>query len=210
MWRRVRALPKGVQLIGLLVLLAGYTAVAVAIFSGGGGESGPDGPEPVARTDLERRIGAIVEAAGDRRAVAGDRVDFRKPRLRRVRCEGTALCEVHYAVGVPGNGRILEQQAPMVREALTAAKVTQLRMTVVRGGPRETGVPPKREEETRVDTPLLHTDCDRRTVTDEELARISVRLLLLRLCKVRQRGGAPSANPGKGAGGGGILETGRP
>lgn len=209
---RVRRLPLVARIVLGVAVVAGYTALAVALFAGGDDASTPSGPEPVARNELERRVVALIESGPDGRATGGDVVDFRRPRVRRVRCEGTLLCEVHYAVGVPGTGRIFEQQAPILRAVLSKTGVTELRINVVRGGPRETGVPAKEEEETITDAPLLSTTCDRRTVTDAQLRDLPVKLLLLRLCKITETGeaGGRSSNPGKGSGGDGILETGKP
>ncbi len=213
-WKRFRGLHPAAQAGVALGVVAAYTVALVLLLGGGGGDDGEDVFEadvrttserqPVTRTALERRVGRIVQRSGRPKAESTDVERFLRPYLRRVRCDGAPACDVVYASGLPGGGRILEDQQAMVRRIFTDTPVSRVRISTVRGGPRETGVPPKAGEETPVERLLVQTECDRSSIDDARLARLSALQLQMRLCRLGeadpagtpQRRGVPGGDPG--------------
>src|SRR4051812_47854704 len=88
----------------------------------------------------------------------GDIKQFRTPQPGTIRCKGS-ICEVAYYMAVPGAGRILEQQAFMVKAIIGHLPVTKLQIDVVRGTPQGPNASAPAEEETDPGLPLLRTVC---------------------------------------------------
>jgi len=191
LWSRFRNLPGPLQALVGLALIAGYTVAIVLVVSGGDGGDGP--AKPRERTALEQRVASAFDDVEDRTMATGDVADFRKPRLRDVMCDGTTSCAVVYAVGLPGTGRILEQQQPLAKRVLVQTGVARLTMTVVRGPKSETGVPLKSEEETSAETVLVRIMCDRRAVDAAALARMDPLTIQRELCRLEEF--TPSGRP---------------
>jgi hypothetical protein len=106
-----------------------------------------------------------------------------------VSCGDGEACQVTYSVGLPGTGRILEDQRKIWARIFSDTKVQRLTLRVVRGfavGPR---TPLKPNEETQAGQPLLQTTCDRSKAGDIE--RVDWRhpdaaLLFGRVCSLEE------------------------
>jgi hypothetical protein len=190
-------------------------AVAVAVVALGGDDDGPRtatrvtgtapagaGPgDPLPPGDpLERRIAAVVAGAGSEQREGGDVAGVREARVLGVECAGRR-CVVDYTVGVPGIGRIREQQARMLERIYDEP---QIRVVVLRAGRRNSRDPVDQQEETPIGAEIAVTTCDRDRQPRVDWARRSGFEILGRICRVagEQRegplpggGGPPGGSP---------------
>jgi len=147
--------------VGIAVLVVTLYSAALAgviIAVTGGGSDAPAKPAVHKATALELRIRNALVKAGTVQFEEGDVTQFRTPSSTRIRCKGSA-CNISYLIAVPGAGRILEQQAFMVRAVLGKLPVTRLQIDVVRGLPTGPAASAAKEEETNPGLPLLRTTC---------------------------------------------------
>ncbi|HEX8083700.1 MAG TPA: hypothetical protein VF529_05365 [Solirubrobacteraceae bacterium] len=184
-WRRFRRLPGILQAAAWLALVAAYSSVLVLVL-GGGGDDGR-GPTRAAKrplTPLEREVFDALRGVEAGRPV-GEPTDvarFRAAVFRRVVCRKTA-CVVDYTVGVPGRGRLLEDQRPMIERVFRRTDVLRVTFNVVRDM-SAAGVPPKRGEEAANGRPLLTTVCDRSDAPDVDWSSARGAAILQNLCDV--------------------------
>jgi len=167
LWRRFRALPGAAQAAAWLGLAAIYTVALVLILGGGddgGGGSGPapGTPEAVQRRldPKERAVAQQVEGAKIKVAEPTDVADFRKPHVQNVECKESA-CVVEYTSGLPGRGRIFEDQQQMLAKIFEDESIDAVTLRVFRAGTVGANTPPKATEETSPGSPILITECKR-------------------------------------------------
>lgn len=191
-WRRFRRLPVGVQGGVAAAIVAFYTVVLVLLVGGGGdgadggGQAAAARPEPVAQSALDRRVlDALQDAKGAKLPKEQNDVPaFRRAVVRRVRCEDRT-CNIVYAVGLPGQGRILQDQRHMWERLFSETDVVKATMTVTRDT-AAAGVPPNpKGEETPSGAPLLATMCDRSKHPDVKWASATGAQILQSICKVQ-------------------------
>lgn len=133
-----------------------YTAALVVIIGAGDGEKGT---QREARSPLERTVATLVERADVKVAEAGDVSAFRKPKVTGINCVPDS-CAVAYAIGLPGAGRIREDQTRFLDDVFGKTEVQRIRLRVYRNtvvGPQRNL---KKEEEAPAGTPLLDNTCD--------------------------------------------------
>jgi hypothetical protein len=222
LWRRFRSLRSEVQAGVWLGIVCIYTAGLVLLLGGGGGSDDAKTPAET-RADwspTERRVATAVERNPVKVKERNDVARFRKPSVRRVECEDGG-CLVEYGTGVPGNGRIREDQQQMLARLFRDPSLDRLTLRVVRAAPRALGVALKPDEESPPGLFLLETTC-RRTEQTTQLDDPDVELPPIpATCETRinsaigkaQRnaGRQNPANPSSEAGGNGaegLLEGG--
>lgn len=138
--------------------MAAYSLVLVLALSGDGGDGGDARARPL--SPFERKVSRLVEGTKPKAAEEPrDVVSFRQAHVRSVRCK-ERRCDIVYAVGLPGTGRILEDQRRMWERLFTRTSVLEASMTVTRDAAAG-GVPAKAGEETPTGAPLVRTTCDR-------------------------------------------------
>ena len=188
-WRRFRRLPVGVQGAIGAAIVAFYTVGLVLLVGGGGDDGGGRAaaprPEPVAQSALDRQVlDALQDAKGAKLPKeANDVPKFRRAVVRRVRCKDRA-CEVVYSVGLPGQGRILQDQRDMWERLFSETEVVKATMTVTRDT-SAAGVPPKKGEETPAGAPMLATTCDRTKHPEVKWASATGAQILQSICEVQ-------------------------
>jgi hypothetical protein len=172
--------------------VAAYSLVLVVLLAGGGGDDErtvgvPDRPKARPMTAQEREISRLLESAGI--ASPTDSTDvqrFRRPRVRSVACSGTGCetIEVTYSVGLPGRGRILQDQRRMWEQLFRRTDVVKGTMTVTRDM-GAAGVPPKPGEETPTGAPLLTTRCDRSKRPNVDWGSAKGAQILYNICEIQ-------------------------
>jgi hypothetical protein len=206
-----RRAPKRTALIVVVALLSGLLAAGalVAVLGGDGDEDGPRvatrptgtapagaGPgEPLpAGDELERRVArsAVTARAGQRET--GDVADVREARILGVEC-ARGGCEVDYTVGVPGAGRIREQQARMLARIYDEPGIRRVVLRVSRRNSRD---PASQPEPTPVGAPIGVTRCDSSRKPDEDWGARSGFEIIESICTIEldQREGMPSNEEG--------------
>jgi len=188
-WRRFRRLPAVAQAAAWLALVAAYSLLMVVLLTGGEeertvGVPGTGKARPM--TAEEQRVARLLERA--HAPVPGqeptDVPRFRRPHIRTVTCrDGCRQIEVLYSVGLPGRGRILQDQRPMWEVLFSRTPVVKGTMTVTRDT-AAAGVPPKRGEETPAGAPLLTTRCDRSTRPNVDWGSVAGAKILHNICEV--------------------------
>lgn len=182
-WRRFRRLPAITQAGTAAVIVAAYT-IGLVLLVGGGGDSGSAQAEPVAKSSLDKAVTRALE--GVKSTAPSDATDvpaFRRPMLRRVRCEDKS-CDVVYSVGLPGRGRILQDQRPMLERLYSQTDIVKVKLTVTRDT-ASAGVPAKSGEETPGGAPLIASTCDRtKAPADVEWSSASGAQILQSICDV--------------------------
>jgi hypothetical protein len=219
-WRRFRGLRVEAQAAVWLGVIGVYTVGLVLILGGGGGD---DGEKPAnARADwspTERMVARAIEGAPVKKAEVGDVPAFRRPSVSRVECDDGA-CAVVYSIGLTGNGRIREDQQPMLQRIFREPSIKKVEMRVFRGSTVGPNQPAKPAEETPPGSFILATSCVRSTqsvsLPDEQLklppipASCSTSLSQSQGPANRASGRAKSAGPEQseagGSGDGGLLE----
>ncbi len=166
LWRRFRALPAATQAATWIGLAAVYTVALVLILGGGsddgggGGEPAPGAPQAQRQLDPEeRKVAQIVEKTKVKVAEPNDVAAFRQPNVQDVRCEGA--CTVEYTTGLPGRGRIFEDQQQMIAGIFADESVNKLTLRVFRAASVGPKTPAKPTEETTPGSPILITECIR-------------------------------------------------
>ena len=191
-WGRFRRLPPIAQALIGLVLVTAYSIALIGLV-GNGGDEGKPKPRPL--TAQERRVAKIVGDAGIRQLDITDVNDFRRARVRTVKCTGD-LCEIVYAVGVPGGGRLRVQQIDMLQplyreQGLRRVKLIAYRDTTV-GAQR----PLKPEEETGGGALLAETTCDAGRRPDVDWSTRTGGSIFSAICKFKGGAGRlPGAGP---------------
>lgn len=153
----------------------------VAVLGGDDEAAGPAGARQ-APSALERQVAALIQSADVRAAELGDVEAFRRPRVTEVECADGA-CAVAYVIGLPGAGRIREDQATFLAPLFDRTDVQRIRLRVFRNvvvGPDRRL---KAEEETPAGTPLLDTTCDRAGAGDVDWRGADAVAVLDRLCR---------------------------
>jgi hypothetical protein len=155
------------------------------VLLGGGGDAAPGGQQAKPRplTPLERQVKSAIDDVDVKVAEQYDVERFRKPIVRSVECKTEQACVVVYALGLPGRGRILEDQRPMLERIYRRTPVAKLTVQVVRDA-SAAGVPPKEGEETPSGAPMLTTECDRSTRPDVDWKKRSGAQILQNICTV--------------------------
>lgn len=168
LWRRFRAQPAGVQVAAWIGVAAVYTVALVLILGGGGDGGGGDaaGPEASSGTPAkpmdaeERKIASQVEGVKVKEAEPTDVAAFRKPEVRSVECDDGA-CTIEYLSGLPGRGRIFEDQQQMLARIFADDSVDEVTIRVFRAATVGPNTPARPTEETAPGTPILITNCKR-------------------------------------------------
>ena len=188
-WRRFRRLPGILQAATWLALVAAYSLLMVVLLTGGDDDRSsvgtPRAAKPRPFTPLEEKVSALISGAPVGQGLPKERNDvqtFRRPNVRAVTCEGDA-CEVTYSLGLPGRGRILVDQRPMLERVFTQTDIQKLTLNVTRDT-QAAGVPPKANEETPAGAPLLQTRCDRTKYKDVDWASAKGAQILFNICDV--------------------------
>ena len=134
-------------------------------------------------SSFEKRVAAMVEGV-DIKGVEEqyDVPEFRRPHNARARCSDTH-CDVRYSVGLPGRGRILEDQRRMWSAIFSETEVERVKMEVVRNA-ETAGVPPKADEETASGAVIMTTTCDRSTRPGVDWTKRSGLQILVDICEV--------------------------
>lgn len=203
-WRRFRRLPLPTQAAAWIGLAAAYT-VGLVVLIGGGDDAVPGGQtrKPPPLSPLERQVNAAINTVDVKAEERTDVARFRKPVVRTVDCPADDRCEVLYAVGLPGRGRILEDQVPIIQRVYRRTTVKRLKLHVVRDA-AAAGVPPRSGEETPSGAPLLTTDCDASRRKDVDWSKRTGEQIVQKICDVggydqgainRQEPGAPDDDP---------------
>lgn len=185
-WRRFRRLPLPAQAAAWLALAAVYT-VGLVVLIGGGDDAAPGERQQQARPEplspLERQVKTAIDDVDVKVAEQYDVERFRKPIVRSVDCPQDDKCKVVYALGLPGRGRILEDQRPMVERIYRRTPVRRLTLQAVRDV-SAAGVPAKSSEETPSGAPLLTTECDASRRKDVDWSKRSGPQILQNICRV--------------------------
>jgi hypothetical protein len=188
-WRRFRRLPGILQATAWIAIVAVYSVGLVLVLSGGDDEPTVRGKRPL--TSLERKVFDALQGvkAGRPAAEPTDNSRFRAATIRRVVCTETA-CRIDYSVGLPGRGRILEDQRPMIRRLFADTAIVRAEFNVVRDI-AAAGVPAKQGEEAANGMPLLTTRCDRSGAPDVDWQSARGAQILHNVCEVEgyARGG---------------------
>ena len=184
-WRWFRRRPVAVQAAAWILLAAAYS-VGLMVLIGGGDEESPtsaSSPPPREMSSFEKRVSSMVEGVEIKGVEEQyDVPDFRKPRNATARCTQTE-CDIRYAVGLPGRGRILEDQRPMWSKLFSETDVQRATMEVVRNA-EAAGVPPKAEEETASGAVIMTTTCDRSRKPDVDWTKRSGLQILMDICEI--------------------------
>lgn len=189
-WRRFRRLPGILQAATWLTLVAAYSVVLFVVLAGGGGEDEPESvgtPQVKTRplTAQEREIAALVSGAPVGQGLPREQFDveaYRRPHVRSVTCKERE-CEIVYAVGLPGRGRLLSDQRPILERIFSRTPIVKTTITVVRDA-AAAGVPPKANEETVSGAPMLRTTCDRSKHRDVDWKSARGAQILTNICEV--------------------------
>ena len=137
-------------------MAAVYTVALVLIVGGGGDEKG--GAQPVAGAGTttakpldpeEKKVAEKVEGAKVKVAESSDVAAYRKPNVQSVECKD-GKCTIVYTSGLPGRGRIFEDQQRMLAEIFEDEAVDEV---VLRGLPRRRGRPEDAGQGDRGDRP---------------------------------------------------------
>jgi hypothetical protein len=149
---------------------------------------------------LERRVASLVESGSVKAPEAEDVAAFRRPEVATVRCDDGS-CSLVYTTGLPGFGRVLEDQTKAFARIFRATDVTRMTMRVVRGARVVPGRAAKRQEETIPGTALAETTCDRSD--DARLKAVDwstpdATRLLAQVCDVRELPQGPVHGPDGG------------
>jgi hypothetical protein len=108
----------------------------------------------------ERRIADEVESVEVKVVEPNDVAAFRKPNVQKVACEG-ARCTIDYTSGLPGRGRIFEDQQQMLAAIFEDDAVDEVTLRVFRASTVGPNTPAKATEETLPGSPILITECVR-------------------------------------------------
>lgn len=217
-WRRFRALPAAVQAAGWLGLALAYTLVLVLLLGGGDGDG--DGSPQATRPPMdegEREIAERVESVEVKVAEPNDVAAFRKPDVQSVQCEG-ARCTIDYTSGLPGRGRIFEDQQQMLAGIFEDDSVDEVRLRVFRAAAVGPNTPAKANEETMPGAPILITECVRtgraeraEAGKDASVPRVPADCRSVPLSQGGNQANSEAPGEGRGnsgAGGPGILDGG--
>ncbi|MDQ3739370.1 MAG: hypothetical protein M3389_00370, partial [Actinomycetota bacterium] len=166
-----------------------YSLVMVLVLTGGGDDSPtvgtPDRAKARPMTAEERKVSALVTGAPVGKGLpreVNDVPDFRRPRIRSVTCREDA-CDIVYSLGLPGRGRILQDQQPMWRRLFSETDIQKATMTVVRDQ-EAAGVPPKANEEVVTGAPMLRTACDRSKHPNVDWKSATGAQILVNICQI--------------------------
>lgn len=190
-WRWFRRHPPAVQAAAWILLAAAYTFGLVALL-GGGDDEKSGVPAQRQMTPFEKRIAGLVAGVDIDRGEPGDVADFRRPRNVSARCVGSSECTIQYSIGLPGRGRILQDQRMMWQRLFSETNVQKATMRVLRDQ-IAAGVPPKEGEETVTGALMLTTTCDRTRRPNVDWSRRSGLRILDRVCRAEfaGQGGRP-------------------
>lgn len=185
-WRWFRRRHTVVQAAALLLLAAAYSLALVALVSDDDderrtAETTQQAP-PRQMTGLERRVTSLVSAVRPKSGEAGDVRGFREPLQPAVRCARRS-CEIRYVVGLPGRGRLLEDQRQLWERLFRETDVTRATVEVLRDH-AAAGVPPRQDEETRSGQAIMTTTCDQAKSPNVDWAKRSGTQILERICVV--------------------------
>ncbi|HEX2086986.1 MAG TPA: hypothetical protein VHF89_14995 [Solirubrobacteraceae bacterium] len=188
-WRRFRRLPGILQAATWLALVAAYSVLLFALLGGGDDEPATVGTpqQPKARplTAQEREVAALVAGAPVGRGLPREQNDveaFRRPRVKSVTCEELE-CEIVYSVGLPGRGRLLNDQRAIWERLFRRTPIVKATITIVRDT-AAAGVPAKANEETAPGAPMLRTTCDRSGQRDVDWASARGAQILVNICEI--------------------------
>lgn len=184
-WRWFRRRPVAVQAAAWILLAAAYSVGLMALIGGGDDDSSrsASSPPPREMTSFEKRVASMVEDVKIKGVEEQyDVPEFRQPRDATARCT-PAECRIRYAVGLPGRGRILEDQRPMWSRIFSETEVQRVTMEVVRNA-EAAGVPPKAEEETASGAIIMTTSCDRSGESGVDWTKRSGLQILMDICEV--------------------------
>jgi hypothetical protein len=151
---------------------------------------------PQDRSELENRVAGVVTAVKVKAAEDADIVEFRRPHLRTVDCRDDA-CTIVYLSGLPGEGRILEDQRQMWERIFGETDLRRVTIRVFRGAAKGADTPLDPEEETQAGRLILETTCDRGRRPDVDWSTRSGVRILEGICTAR----AFSAGRGEGPSG---------
>jgi len=115
-WRWFRRRPPVVQAAAWILLAAVYSLGLLALVGGFGGDDDSENraaPAQRKMTPFEKKVAGIVSGVDIARGETGDVPGFRTPRKVSVRGVGATECEIQYSIGLPGRGRILQDQRAM-------------------------------------------------------------------------------------------------
>ena len=136
----------------------------------------------------ERRIASFITGVDVKVEEDNDVRAFRAPRQALVRCPSAKVCDIEYAVGLPGRGRLLEDQRQLWEKLFERTGVE--RATVrVRRNQAAAGVPPKKGEEVASGAVIMITTCDRNKRPDVNWGRRTGAEIIANLCEVSYGGG---------------------
>jgi hypothetical protein len=202
LWRRFRALPAAAQAAAWLGLAAAYTVALVLILGGGGDAPAPGAPQAV-RTRLdarERKVADDVEGAKVKVVEPNDVADFRRPHVQKVDCSDEQ-CTVEYTSGLPGRGRIFEDQQQMLARIFDDESIDLVTLRVFRAAAVGANTPAKATEETSPGSPILVTQCRRAATATRAPAGSNVKVPPVpATCKaIPFSQGGNNANPGSAA-----------
>lgn len=185
-WRWFRRRPVAVQAAAWILLAAAYSVGLVALIGTGDDDASPrtsSAPRERPMSSFEQRVASIVEDVEIKGVEEQyDVPEFRKPRDARARCTDTE-CEIRYAVGLPGRGRILEDQRPIWASLFSETDVERATIEVVRDA-AAAGVPPKEGEETASGAAIMTTTCDRSRKPGVDWGDRSGLQILMEICEI--------------------------
>jgi hypothetical protein len=188
-WRRFRRLPGILQAATWLALVAAYSLLMVVVLTGGDEgtpEVGtPDRPKARPFTAQEREISALIAAAPVGGRLPREKNDvqaFRRPFVQSVSCKDEE-CDIVYALGLPGRGRILLDQRAILERIFGRTPIQKVTITVTRDADAA-GVPPKPGEETPQGAPMLRTVCDRSGLRDVDWSSAKGAQILANVCEI--------------------------
>jgi hypothetical protein len=216
-WRRFRGLRPEAQVGVWLAIAAVYTVGLVVLLGGGSGDEASGDPR-ASWSAREKRIARAIEMPPTKDREIGDVPAFRKPVVDKVDCEDSS-CSIVYASGLPGNGRIVEDQQPILARLYADEELDRLTIRVVRATSVGPGTAAKPAEEAPPGIMLLETRCVRsekaKSLPDEQLdlppvpaectSAINNGIGQQQSAASRGESAAPPASSG-GGGGGGLVE----
>ena len=216
-WRWFRGRRAVLQIASWLTLAAVYTFVLVALVGGDDGDTeGPSRESAKPRrpmSQLERQVASIVTGVDVKTEEPTDVRGYRAPRQPSVRCAKNR-CDITYSVGLPGRGRILEDQRQIWERLFAETPVRRATMNVVRDQ-AAAGVPPKPDEEVASGAAIMVTVCDQGKRPDVDWSRRDGVEILANICAVSYEAGGgarrqepvapddPAAGDARVGGGGG-------
>jgi hypothetical protein len=219
-WTRFRALPAATQAAAWLGLAVAYTLVLVLLLGGDGDGNGGAGSPQATRAPMdegEREIAEQVESVDVKVAEPNDVAAFRKPDVRSVECED-GRCTIDYMSGLPGRGRIFEDQQQMLAGIFAEDSIDEVTLRVFRASSVGPNTPAKATEETMPGSPILITECARTgraeradAGKDARVPRVPAECRSVPLSQGANQGNSAAPREGRGNsanGGPGILDGG--